>query len=127
VDRDLAPIERGIQVPFTCPCGRDYLVVIAVGEERSPNLCPERVSYAVALPGRPAYLSPFERRVLPLVAQGLTDREISQELGASIHSVKRAVRDCLVRLSARNRTEAAMRAATSGLLATGDPRHESRE
>jgi DNA-binding NarL/FixJ family response regulator len=61
-------------------------------------------------------LPPFARRVLLFVAQGLTDQEISERLNVSLHTIKRAVRDCLVRLSARNRTQAVLLAVANGLL-----------
>ena len=127
MEREGASSERGLHVPFTCPCGRRHLLVITIGDERSPNAFGERILKSGAFPGQPPHLSPFEQRVLSLVADGLSDREISQELGVSVHSVKRAVRACLVRLAARNRTEAAMRATAFGLLAPVSPTEEFRQ
>jgi DNA-binding CsgD family transcriptional regulator len=62
-------------------------------------------------------LTPLEGRVLALVAQGYSDQEIAHVLGISVHTAKHAVRNSLVRLGARNRTEAAVRALADGQLA----------
>jgi DNA-binding NarL/FixJ family response regulator len=61
----------------------------------------------VALPSRKT-LSPSERRVLALVGQGLTDREIAKEIGVSVHTIRSQVRCSLHVLGARNRTHAAV-------------------
>jgi DNA-binding NarL/FixJ family response regulator len=50
------------------------------------------------------------------VAAGETDREIARSLNTSVDRVKRAVRSSLMRLGARNRTEAAVRALLAGLV-----------
>jgi DNA-binding NarL/FixJ family response regulator len=61
-------------------------------------------------------LPSFDTKVLELVAEGLSDRDVARHLKVPIDRVKRAVRDAMVRLSARNRTEAVVRAITAGFL-----------
>ncbi len=59
------------------------------------------------LPNRKT-LSPSERRVLALVAEGCEDREIAEQLDRSLHTVKAQVRRAIHVLDARNRTHAAV-------------------
>jgi DNA-binding NarL/FixJ family response regulator len=53
-------------------------------------------------------LTPAEHRVARLLHQGLTDREIGEELRLSQHTVKAHIRRILHVLEARNRTHAAV-------------------
>lgn len=64
------------------------------------------------LPG----LTPREREVLALVAQGLTNRQIAERLIVSEHTVHRHVTNTLRKLDLPSRTAAAARAASAGLL-----------
>ena len=57
-------------------------------------------------------LSDSEQAILPLLAMGASNRSISEELGESETRVKSLVRTILVKLDCRNRTEAAVLAAT---------------
>lgn len=57
-------------------------------------------------------LSESEQAILPLLAMGASNRCISEELGESETRVKSLVRTILVKLDCRNRTEAAVLAAT---------------
>lgn len=57
-------------------------------------------------------LSDSEQAILPLLAMGASNRCISEELGESETRVKSLVRTILVKLDCRNRTEAAVLAAT---------------
>jgi len=61
-------------------------------------------------------LTPRERRVLELVASGLSNRAIADELGVSEHTVKFHVRSLLDKLGAETRADAVARAARSGVL-----------
>jgi pimeloyl-ACP methyl ester carboxylesterase/DNA-binding CsgD family transcriptional regulator len=54
-----------------------------------------------------AALTPRQREVLELLAQGRSNKEIAGLLGVSEHTVHRHVADVLVRLSARTRAQAA--------------------
>ncbi len=78
------------------------------------------------LPGETAYqeglpmgrLSPREREVLQLLAQGQTNREIARNLTVSVSTVKIHVEHILAKLGVSDRTQAAVRAIELGLLHT---------
>jgi LuxR family maltose regulon positive regulatory protein len=61
-------------------------------------------------------LSQRELEVLGLVAQGLTNREISERLFVSVGTVKTHVHHILGKLGVQSRTEAAARARDLGLV-----------
>jgi ATP/maltotriose-dependent transcriptional regulator MalT len=63
-----------------------------------------------------AGLSPRELEVMRLVAEGLTNRQIAEQLVLSTRTVDMHVRNILTKLRCRTRTEAASRAAELGLL-----------
>jgi two-component system response regulator DesR len=62
-------------------------------------------------------LSPREREVLDLVAEGATNRQIGERLFLSPHTVKEHTSAVYRKLGVRNRAEAVQRAQRSGLLA----------
>jgi DNA-binding NarL/FixJ family response regulator len=61
-------------------------------------------------------LTPREREVLCLVADGLTNRRIAERLVVSEHTVHRHVTNLLRKLDLPSRTAAAAYAVRSGLL-----------
>jgi NarL family two-component system response regulator LiaR len=61
-------------------------------------------------------LSPREVDVLRLVADGLNNREIAARLGISLSTVKTHVQEILEKLSASDRTQAAVKALRQNLL-----------
>ncbi len=61
-------------------------------------------------------LTPREREVLQLIAQGLPNKTIARELGISEHTVKFHVGSILSKLEASSRAEALARAARLGLI-----------
>jgi len=61
-------------------------------------------------------LSPREKEVLRLVAQGLGDQEIAERLMLSRHTVHRHVTNILTRLDVRSRAAATAYALQEGLL-----------
>jgi DNA-binding NarL/FixJ family response regulator len=61
-------------------------------------------------------LSPREREVLTLIARGLTNREIAQELTISEHTARNHVTNILDKLGLSRRAEAAVYASRLGLL-----------
>lgn len=61
-------------------------------------------------------LSEREIEVLQLVAQGLSNREISEQLFLALDTVKGHNRRIFSKLEVQNRTEAALRARELGLL-----------
>ncbi len=62
-------------------------------------------------------LTPREREVLALLADGLSNKEIAQRLAVAERTAKFHVESILAKLGAANRADAVMRAARSGLLA----------
>jgi DNA-binding NarL/FixJ family response regulator len=63
-----------------------------------------------------AELTPREREVLALLAQGRSTDEIQQDLFLSQHTVRNHVRNVLNKLGARTKLEAVVIAARSGLV-----------
>ncbi len=61
-------------------------------------------------------LSPREREVLHLLAQGRSNQQIADALVVTVETVKRHVSSLLAKLGVDNRTQAAMRARSIGLL-----------
>jgi DNA-binding NarL/FixJ family response regulator len=66
--------------------------------------------------GDQAQLSPRELEVLRLIAEGLSNKEIAQRLGISLSTVKTHIEELLQKLSASDRTQAAIKALRQGLL-----------
>ncbi|MEU0414788.1 response regulator transcription factor [Streptomyces griseorubiginosus] len=64
-----------------------------------------------------ATLTPRELQVLRLVAEGLSNKQVSRQLRISEHGVKRLVGNVLAKLNCPNRTLAVVRAMEDGLLA----------
>ncbi len=65
--------------------------------------------------GLPAGLSPREAQILELVAKGLSNREIGEELSISEHTAANHIRSILRKTDCANRTEAASYAHQHGL------------
>jgi len=63
-------------------------------------------------------LSPRERQVLQLLAQGLTNREIARALTVSASTIKIHVEHILAKLGVSDRTQAAVRSIELGLFRT---------
>ena len=69
-----------------------------------------------ARPGQaPAGISPREADVLRLIAAGMSNRQISEELKISVHTADRHVSNILTKIGAANRAEAASFAVRHGL------------
>ena len=66
--------------------------------------------------GNGAALTPREREVLALLAQGRANKQIAPRLGITEHTVKAHVAAIYEKLGAGNRAEAAIAAARLGLL-----------
>jgi DNA-binding NarL/FixJ family response regulator len=60
-------------------------------------------------------LTPRERQVLGLMAEGMDNRDVAQRLGVSYTTVRSHVRHLLTKLGARSKLEAVVRAADWGL------------
>jgi len=98
-------------VQAACPaCGSSFVVVVA------PITTPQSEDGPAAPKPHEQTLTGLERQVLALVATGARDRDIAKACSVSVDAAKRAVRTLLVRFSAQNRTEAAVRAIAAGSL-----------
>jgi pimeloyl-ACP methyl ester carboxylesterase/DNA-binding CsgD family transcriptional regulator len=105
----LVPLEGSAHFPWA---GDADSVVRAVRAVLSPESEPQRPA------GEPAavLLSRREREVLRLVANGLSDREIAEQLIVSPHTVHRHVANIRHKLGRGSRTAAVAEAARLGLL-----------
>ena len=79
------------------------------------GLAPERSSHDASAPEQ-VPLSSREREILALVARGLNDREIAEQLLLSSHTVHRHVANIRRKLGRTSRTAAVAEAARLGLL-----------
>ncbi|MCB9452914.1 MAG: response regulator transcription factor [Anaerolineaceae bacterium] len=61
-------------------------------------------------------LTPREKEVLQLLAEGLANKAIAQKLGITDHTVKFHVNAIMSKLGAQSRTEAVVRATRAGLI-----------
>ncbi len=77
----------------------------------------DEISRPSALPPTNTPLTERELGVLRLVAQGLTDKEIAQQLTISIRTVRFHISNILSKLHLANRTQAALYALQEGLTA----------
>ena len=79
------------------------------------NLSPE-ISFELAEHIAEDALSPLEVRVLRLIAEGNSNKEIAAELSVSEDSVKGHVRNILSKLGVNDRTQAAMIGVKRGII-----------
>ena len=90
-------------------------VLVLAPEFRSALTSPrESLSDLSTLP--PADLTPREREVLQLLAEGLSNKAIARRLQISDHTVKFHVTAIMTKLHAQSRTEAVVRATRLGLI-----------
>lgn len=75
-----------------------------------PDLEPEAEPQAVR------WLSADELTVLTLIGRGHTDEAIARALGMSPRTVRRRLRQVMIRLDARTRTQAVVQAVKEGLV-----------
>jgi NarL family two-component system response regulator LiaR len=99
----------------------DLADAIRAAYSGQPTLAPEATSaliHAKTGPAKPGGdLSPREREVLALIAQGLNNEEIAERLVISPSTAKNHVSACIQKLGASNRAEAAALAVRNGLIA----------
>ncbi|WAC46954.1 response regulator transcription factor [Asticcacaulis sp. SL142] len=67
-------------------------------------------------PQKSEHLSLREVSVVRLIGQGLSNKHIARRLGVTPETVKSHVKNIFVKLSVRNRAEAAFRAEKMGIM-----------
>ena len=106
----LVPLEGSAHFPWAGDAGSVVRALRAVLTAQSSPERPAEKEPAAAL------LSRREREVLKLLAHGLTDREIAEQLIVSPHTVHRHVANIRHKLGRGSRTAAVAEAARLGLL-----------
>jgi len=94
---------------------KELLETIRAVHAGRKNLSPE-VSFELAEHVAEETLSPLEVRVLRLIADGNSNKEIAATLSATEDSVKGHVRNILSKLGASDRTQAAMIGVKRGII-----------
>jgi DNA-binding NarL/FixJ family response regulator len=94
---------------------KDLLEAIRAVHSGKKSLSPE-ASYELAEHATDDALTPAEVRVLRLIAQGNANKEIADQLSVSEETVKGQVRNILSKLSAKDRTHAAMIGLKRGII-----------
>lgn len=89
--------------------------------DRATTLRSELTAVEDRASGKSIKITAAEQRVLALVAQARTNKEIALDLNISPATVKRHMEKILKKLGLRNRVEAAIR----GLMLHGCPHHSS--
>ena len=115
----LAALGRGELAEHEATTARDRLLELGAKAEaaRAERLLEGSIRGRDAEDGSGlSVLTPREREVLALVAEGLTNRQIAERLVVSEHTVHRHVTNLLRKLNLTSRTAAATRAVSSGLL-----------
>lgn len=93
----------------------ELLRTIRAVHEGDKSLSPE-VSFQLAEHVAEETLSPTEVRVLRLIADGNSNKEIASELAATEDTIKGQVRSILAKLNAHDRTHAAMIGVKRGII-----------
>jgi DNA-binding NarL/FixJ family response regulator len=94
---------------------KELLATIRAVHAGKKSLSPE-VSFELAEHAAEETLSPAEVRVLSLMAQGNTNKEIANLLSVTEDAVKGQVKNILAKLGADDRTEAAMIGVKRGII-----------
>jgi DNA-binding NarL/FixJ family response regulator len=109
IERGGAPIHPGI--------ARRLLLLAAAAPVALPPAPPApRPAPAVAPEETAIDLTPRERDVLVLIAEGHTNKEVANKLSLSVHTIDFYAKRLYSKLAARTRTQAVSRARASGLL-----------
>jgi len=106
------------------PCLHDFIRVLELEEQSVHPLSPPQEKkasgeFCIQIASAQQVLDPLSAReieVLQLMAQGISNREIANELVIALGTVKRHVSNILSKLQAGNRTHAAACARVLGLL-----------
>jgi DNA-binding NarL/FixJ family response regulator len=93
--------------------------VAAGGSYVDPRL--DRILLSPRATAQVPQLSPREREIMHLMAEGLTAEAIGSQLGVSVETVRTHVRNVIRKLQARNRVHAIALALERGEIALGAP------
>jgi DNA-binding NarL/FixJ family response regulator len=93
--------------------------IAAGGSYVDPRL--DRILLSPRATAQVPQLSPRERQIMHLMAEGLTAEAIGSQLGVSVETVRTHVRNVIRKLQARNRVHAIALALERGEIALGAP------
>ena len=103
-------IEMATAVLHLVVAGGTYLPrILDVDQQLLTKIARDQIR-AVPIPSAPRKLTPREQAVLELLQQGMANKMIAYQLTMSQSTVKAHVHNIMVKLKARNRTEAALMA-----------------
>jgi DNA-binding NarL/FixJ family response regulator len=115
-----------VQVPLALKAGASgYLLKNAIRTEllstiravhAGRKVLSSEITFAVANYGTGEGLLPSEMRVLALIADGLSNKEIAVKLSTTEEAVKGQVKNILSKLDARDRTHAAVIGLRNGII-----------
>jgi DNA-binding NarL/FixJ family response regulator len=119
-----AIVRDGVRAVLPRESGADEIIaaveaaaagLVALPVDLAEELIADEEPRAVAAPTN-GVLTPREREVLSLLAQGLANKSIAPRLGISEHTVKAHVASIFEKLGAGTRAEAVVMAARLGIL-----------
>lgn len=115
-----------VQVPLALKAGASgYLLKNAIRTEllstiraihAGRKVLSSEITFALASHAAGQALSPSETRVLALIADGLSNREIAARLSMTEEAVKGQIKNILAKLDARDRTHAAVIGLRNGII-----------
>jgi DNA-binding NarL/FixJ family response regulator len=115
-----------VQVPLALKAGASgYLLKNAIRTEllstiravhAGRKVLSSEITFALASHAAGQALSPSETRVLALIADGLSNKEIAARLSMTEEAVKGQIKNILAKLDARDRTHAAVIALRNGII-----------
>jgi two-component system, NarL family, response regulator len=115
-----------VQVPLALKAGASgYLLKNAIRTEllstiravhAGRKVLSSEITFALASHAAGQALSPSETRVLALIADGLSNKEIAARLSMTEEAVKGQIKNILAKLDARDRTHAAVIGLRNGII-----------
>ena len=105
---------------------REAIRAAAAGQVRLAPEAAARLMREVRAPASPEPLTERETEVLKLIARGKANKQIARELFVAMSTVKTHVNNLYRKLNVSSRTQAALYAARTGLVAIEEISEESR-